>query len=583
MCGISGIVGNPPPEENTIRQMTSLLRHRGPDDFGIWSSDEAHLGHTRLSILDLSDAGHQPMELGDLVMSYNGEIYNYRELRKTLPGPFLSDTDTEVLLQLFRAEGPACLKRLIGMFAFAIWDRRNRRLFAARDRLGIKPLAYRQIPGGLAFASEIKSLLVLGETPIRREAISDFLSYRYIPTPGSAYQGIQKLPPGHSMLWEDGRLEIHHYWEAPEHPEITEEKPALEELGSLLGEVVAEHTLADVPVGVFLSGGVDSAAISSCLEGPRTFTLRTEIRHRDEGDAAAGVARHLNTVHHEEMAGAIELSSAIRILPGLFDEPFSDSGAWASYLISSLARKHVKVALSGEGGDELFLGYKRHGAWQETSGSRVAKILAMLLPPLSDAGRSLQRRALHGFDHYAELASGFTRQQKAYLLPESDQGRDDYWFFRKFWRQDLEAMQRLRWLDIHTYLPEDLLTKLDRVSMAHSLEARPPFLDHRLVEFAMRLSPSLLRQPGGSQGKLLLKKLIVNRLPPGHLEGPKRGFNLPIRSWLRKNPGILKRALDRLADAGYIRRPRFFHAGNEQTLSILLLDQWLHGQNTTAA
>lgn len=575
MCGITGIVGNVPVGRSKIEEMTRLLRHRGPDDFGIWTSENAQLGHSRLAILDLSPAGHQPMELGDHVISYNGEIYNFRELRKAIPGPFRSETDTEVLLHLFRAEGPRCLARLQGMFAFAIWDERNRRLFAARDRLGIKPLAYREFPGGLAFASELKSLLVLGRPPIRRESISDFLSYRYIPSPESAWENIRKLPPAHYLLWEDGRLEIHRYWSPPETPDIHDERRAREELEALLETVVHDHTLADVPVGVFLSGGVDSAAITSCLDSPRTFTLRDEIRRRDEGDAAASVARHLGAQHHEEVAGALNLEEALDTLPGLFDEPFSDSGAWASYLISKLARKHVKVALSGEGGDELFLGYKRHGAWQPGRGSVLAGFLAGIMPPLSDAGRSLQRRAQSGFEHYAELASGFTRRQKEVLLPPTNSGRDDYWFFKKYWREDLEPYQRLRWLDLHTYLPEDLLTKLDRVSMAHSLEARPPFLDHRLVEFAMRLSPSLLRKPRQSPGKLLLRDLIRDRLPPGHLKRAKRGFNLPIRSWLQHRPEFLDSALDRLADAGFIRRPHYFNVGNEQSLAILLLDRWL--------
>ena len=576
MCGIAGIVGEIPAETTAITEMIRLLHHRGPDDSGVLTSEHAQLGHSRLSILDLSSAGHQPMELGDLVITYNGEIYNFRELRRDLPGPFRSDTDTEVLLHLFRQEGPRCLRRLHGMFAFAIWDEKNRRLFAARDRLGIKPLCYREIPGGLAFASELKSLLVLGHPSIRRESISDYLSYRYIPSPESVWEDIRKLEPAHYLLWEAGRLEIHRYWSPPETPDIDDEDLALEQLDELLRKVVREHTLADVPVGVFLSGGVDSAAITTCLDAPRTFTLRDEIGRRDEGDAAAALARHLGCHHSEESAGAPDLDEALETLPGLFDEPFSDSGAWASYLISKLARKQVKVALSGEGGDELFLGYKRHGAWNPDRGSVFAGFLARLTPPLSHSGRSLQRRGQSGFEHYCELASVFTRRQKEILRPRKiTRESDDDWFVKRHWREDLEPYQRLRWLDLHSYLPEDLLTKLDRVSMAHSLEARPPFLDHRIVEFVMRLSPALLRKPGQSPGKLLLRRLIRDRLPPGHLDRRKQGFNLPIRSWLRRRPEILDSALDRLADAGFIRRPKFFQVGNEQSLAILLLDRWM--------
>jgi len=579
MCGITGIVGNPPAGDLEIRKMTELLRHRGPDDRGILITDAAHIGHTRLAILDPTPAGHQPMESNHIVLTYNGEIYNFRQLAKNLSGPLRSSSDTEVLLHLVEKYGERCLGSLIGMFAFAAWDRRLRRLFAARDRLGIKPFFYRVIPGGLAFASEIKSLLVLGRPPIRKEAISDYLSYRYIPCPETIYEGIFKLPPAHYLLWEDGRLEIHRYWSPPERADIIDPIEALEGLDEVFARVIPEHQLADVPVGVFLSGGLDSATIASYLERPRTFTLGSRIHRRDERGAAEAVARHIGARHHEKVAESEGLMDALDILPDLFDEPFSDSGAWAGFLIARLAREDVHVALSGEGGDELFFGYKRHTAWREDSASGMAAFLSHLVPSLTAAGRSLQRRGQSGFDNYGELACGFTRRQKEVLLPPGLGERDDYWFFKNHWREDLEAYQRLRWLDLHTYLPENLLVKLDRVSMAHSLEARPPFLDHRLVEYAMKLSPALFVDGRDSRGKLLFRRLVRDRLPEGHLEKRKRGFNLPIRSWLRKNPSLLSDSLDRLAEGGYIRRPKIFNVGNEQCLSILLLDRWLNGRH----
>ncbi len=577
MCGIAGIVGNPPRDTTIIERMTSLLDHRGPDDRGTWTSSEAHLGHTRLAILDLSAAGHQPMCLDDLVMTYNGEIYNYRELRKTLPGPFASDSDSEVLLHLYREHGPRCVDLLQGMFAFAIWDRRERRLFAARDRLGIKPFNYCQIDGGLAFASELKSLLVLGQPDFEPTAITDYLTYGYIPTPKSIYRGISKLAPGHTLSWHDGKISIERYWHPDTTPLLDSFDEALEGLDELLSTVVPDHVLADVPVGVFLSGGIDSATTTFFLDQPTTFTLTTDVSHRDEGPLARRIAEHFGTRHFEEEAGSIDLNAALDRMPSLFDEPFGDSGAWSSYLVSKLARRHVTVALSGEGGDELFLGYKRHGQWTSMRTTPMTRLLARLIPRLTVTGRSFHRRALEGFDRYAELSSCFTRQQKQALLPHTDPDYDDLWYFRKHWREDLEPLQRLRWLDLNTYLPDDLLTKVDRASMAHALEVRPPLLDHRLVEFSLKLDPCLLRSSDGKTGKLVIRRLMGDRFPPGHLNEPKRGFNLPIRRWARRNPAIFTDALDRLAEAGVIRRPRLVHVGNEQTWSLLVLDRFLHG------
>ncbi len=577
MCGIAGIVGNPPRDTAAIERMTSLLDHRGPDDRGTWTSSEAHLGHTRLAILDLSAAGHQPMCFGDLVMTYNGEIYNYRELRQTLPGPFSSDTDSEVLLHLYHEHGPRCVDLLRGMFAFAIWDRRQRHLFAARDRLGIKPFNYRQIEGGFAFASELKSLLVLGRPDFEPTAITDYLTYGYIPTPKSVYVGISKLAPGHTLSWQDGKTSIERYWHPDAAPSIDTFDEALGGLDELLTTVVPDHVLADVPVGVFLSGGIDSATTTFFLDHPTTFTLATDVPHRNEGPPARRIAKHFGTRHFEEVAGAFDLDAALAGMPSLFDEPFGDSGAWSSYLVSRLARKNVTVALSGEGGDELYLGYKRHGKWTSIHTTALTRLLARLVPKLTVTGRVLHRRALEGFERYAELSSSFTRQQKRALLPHSDPDYDDLWYFRKHWREDLEPLQRIRWLDLNTYLPDDILTKVDRASMAHALEVRPPLLDHRLVEFSLKLDPCLLRSSDGRTGKLVLRRLMQDRFPPGHLNQPKRGFNLPIRRWVRKNPTIFSSALDRLSEAGVIRRPRLINIGHEQTWSLLVLDRFLHG------
>ena len=557
--------------------MTARLHHRGPDDSGVWCSSEAHLGHTRLSILDLSPAGHQPMVFGNQILTYNGEIYNFRQLRSELDGPFTSDGDTEVLLHLYARNGDACVHRLRGMFGFAIWDQRRRRLFAARDRLGIKPLFYRELDGGLAFASEIKALLELGQPPADLAALRDFLTYRYVPPPRTAWSSIRRLPPAHTLTWEDGRLRVDRYWQPPDTVEITNPEEADEALLEVLGEAIPEHTLADVPVGVFLSGGIDSATVASFLDRPRTFTLGQDVRHRDETAAARRLAEHLGTVHHEDLAESVDLETALKSMPDLYDEPFGDSSAWSVWMVSRMARRHVTVALSGEGGDELFCGYQWYSRWPLMRSTAANRFLARVLPPFADAARSAQRHAATGLDRYASFLGLFTPQQKAALLGPrlQDAGDDDLWFYREHWREDLEPLKRLQWADLHGYLPGDILAKVDRASMDHSLEVRPPLLDHRLVELAFRIDGRLLRDVRGNKGKLPIRRIVEPRLPPGHLDHPKRGFNLPIRRWVKRHPGMLDTALDRLAEAGLIRRPRHARFKNEQTWALLVLDRWV--------
>ncbi len=556
--------------------MVDRLHHRGPDDRGTWFSPRAHLGHSRLSILDLSPAGHQPMSHGPLTITYNGEVYNFRKLRQELTGEFVSDCDTEVVLRLYSQDGAAGLDRLRGMFAFAVWDERRQRLFAARDRLGIKPLYYRELDGGLAFASEIKALLELGRPAVDRTALRDYLTYRYIPAPKTVYQGIRELPAGHWLTW-DGKLTIDRWWEPPCGVSVSDMNEATERLDGLLSTIVPDHTMADVPVGVFLSGGIDSTTTAAFVERPQTFTMASEVGHRDEGPVARQVARHLGAEHHELIAGAVDLEAALATQPGLFDQPFGDSASWSTWLVAKLAREHVTVALCGEGGDELFYGYQWYWRWFEKRPHRLAAAAANLLPTFSLAGRSMQRRLATGLDRYADFLGPFTVQQKRALIGDflAEDGYDDLWFFRDHWREDLEPLKRLQWADLHTYLAGDLLTRVDRASMAHSLEMRPPLLDHRLVEFAVSLDSSLLLDRDSGRGKLVVRRLMANRLPKGIFEQPKRGFNLPIRRWAASRPELMHGALDRLAEAGIIRRPRAFGFTNEQTWALLTLDRWM--------
>ncbi len=557
--------------------MIRTLTHRGPDFQDTWQGEGVELGHTRLSILDLSPAGNQPMTLGPLALTYNGEIYNFRELRSELDGPFRSSGDSEVLLHLYARDGDRCVDRLRGMFAFAVWDGTARRLFAARDRLGMKPFYYRLLAdGGFAFASEIKALLELGRPALDPLALRDYLTYKYVPEPKTAYSEIRNLPPGHTLVW-DGELEIERYWNPSTRVEVTDFPEAVHELDRRLREVVPAHTLADVPVAVFLSGGIDSTTVAAHLVEPRTVTLGCDVKRRDEAPIARAVAEHFGTDHHEEIAASIDLDEALEVIPRVFDEPFGDSSSWATYLVSRLARRHAIVALSGEGGDELFCGYQWYSKWLTLQPNAFHRFLARWLPTFTDGARSSQRRSASGLEKYAAFLGPFTAQQKAALLGPAlaADGYDDLWHFRRYWREDLEPLKRMQWADLHTYLPGDLLTKVDRTSMAHSLEVRPPLLDHHLVEWALSLDTRLLRDVEGGRGKLIVRRLMEKRVPPDLFERPKRGFNLPIREWLRRQPHLLASAIDRLDEASIIRRPRYANFTNEQSWTLLSLDRWL--------
>src|SRR5580692_8688891 len=359
MCGIAGIVGSQASAE-LARSMAQRIQHRGPDGEGLWTEPGVALSHRRLAIQDLTDAGRQPMLFGSHVLTYNGELYNHEHLRASLPGPWASSGDTEVLLRLLATEGSACLNRLVGMFAFASWDASSRTLLLARDRLGIKPLYYRLLADGIAFASELKALMLLGAPQIDESAVRDFLFHGYIPAPKTIYRGIHKLPAAHTLKWQAGKVEIERYWNPSTVIVARSAEDTVRELDALLREVVPQHTVSDVPVGVFLSGGIDSALTTYYLDAPRTYTLAFEAGARSEADAARQVAKHLSTEHLEMLAPRSNFAGALDQMPALFDEPFGDSAAWSNYLIAQFARREVTVALSGEGGDEIFCGYPRY-------------------------------------------------------------------------------------------------------------------------------------------------------------------------------------------------------------------------------
>lgn len=573
MCGIVGIIGRE-ASEATAAQMALRLRHRGPDGEGVYQEPGVALAHRRLAILDLSESGRQPMIHGSHVITYNGELYNHAALRAGLPGPWRSTGDTEVLLHLMARDGDAALERLVGMFAFALWDGERRRLLLARDRLGIKPLYYRLLADGIAFASELKALLVLGKPDIDRSAVRDFLLHGYVPAPKTIYHGIAKLPAGHRLVWQDGRTSIERWWHPSSALEPRGEEETLGLLDGWLREVVPQHTLSDVPVGVFLSGGIDSALTTSYLDRPHTFTLGFERRDRSEADAARRVARHLDTRHSEMTAQAADFAAALEAMPTMFDEPFGDSAAWSNHLVAQFAHREVTVALSGEGGDEIFCGYPRYWSRIGERSDWLNRALARTLPPLSRAGQSMQRRAYTDLPGFAAALGGLNPVQvDALLSPEWREADYDYlWFYRQFWRPELPPLARLRWLDLHSDLAEGLLTKVDRTSMANSLEVRPPLLDHRLVEFMLSVDPAMLVDVHRRRGKLLVRKLLEARLPSGHLDRGKSGFGLPVRQWIKSHPRLLQEAVERLIARGVLCRA--VTGEFRRAWHLLVLDRW---------
>jgi asparagine synthase (glutamine-hydrolysing) len=476
------------------------------------------------------------MEFGPFVVVYNGEIYNFRELRAALPGPFHSNSDTEVLLHLYREYGDRCVEKLRGMFALAIWDRDRRRLFAARDHVGLKPFYYAHSPGMFAFASELGAMRPATGSEVDRAAIVDYLTYGYIPAPKSIYRGLHKLPAAHALVLEDGELRTWRYWSAPVESRVRDMRIAVEGLDALLGEVVPSQLVSDVPVGVFLSGGLDSATVACYAGKVRTYTLGFDDPSRSEVHAARSAAAYLGTEHREILATSGDVRTALDTVTQCFGEPFGDDAAWSNYVVSQLARTQVTVALSGDGGDELFGGYGRYWkGWRPHSNYLRAAL-----------GRLLGKRRSTDSGPVPSRAGGTGPPGIDALLHPSlvAPGYDRFWHYRQYWRDDLPPAVALRWLDINTSLPDRMLTKVDRTSMAHSLEVRPPLLDHRIVEFAFSLSPELLVDPAAGHGKLVLRRLMQHRLPPGHLDRKKQGFGLPVERWLAEDPTLIPAASD---------------------------------------
>jgi len=563
MCGIAGRFNFNPAhrvQRQLLRAMTSVLAHRGPDADGHYAADGVGLGHRRLSIIDLS-TGDQPLsnEDGTIWTVFNGEIYNFAELRVELEAcghSFRTHTDTEVIVHAYEEWGERAMTRFRGMFAFALWDGPRRRLLLVRDRLGVKPLYYSLLSSSVVFGSEIKALLEDPEVPQEwsASAIDAYLALQYVPTPQTIYQSIWKLPAGHFLVAEPGRVSVQRYWDLtfPGGGDAAREDEYLEELEHHLTEAVRLRLISDVPLGAFLSGGIDSSLVVAAMT--RTApgrVLTTSVGFSNEAfnelAHARTVARHLKTESYERVVEP-DIADLLPKLAWHLDEPFADSSAVPTYYVSAAARERVTVALSGDGGDELWAGYTRHRVeqselaarrWLGVAGGRLAGWVAGHLPLGLKGVRSMRHLALQPADAYA--------RKHAYGLFDGDRGAalysrdfaltvrdaDPFAGFRRAHAAcaSPDPLDRALYVDVNTYLIDDIMTKVDKMSMAVSLEAREPLLDHKLLEFAATVPTSLKLKDG--RGKHLLRRLLERHVPASIVNRPKQGFAVPVAEWLR--------------------------------------------------
>jgi len=569
MVGIGAAAGF---DESQVERMRCVLSHRGPDDAGRKllpfstpaGPGKVGLGHCRLSIIDLA-GGHQPLANEDetVWIVFNGEIYNFPELRDRLLARghrFRTHCDTETILHLYEERDVECLRELRGMFAFAIWDARKNRLFAARDRVGKKPLVYRAERERILFGSEIKSILQAPDVPreVCTEALHHYLTYGYVPHPLTMFKGISKLPPGHFLLWQDGKAQVQEYWRppfvaAPERPE----REYVEELRALMEESVRLRLISDVPLGAFLSGGMDSSIVVGLMaklsNAPvKTFSIGFEEKRYDELEYARLAARHFKTDHHE----FIVRPNAVEIIAKLvwhYDEPFADSSAIPTYYVSQVTRQHVKVALTGDAGDEGFAGYPRYraaklGQWFDRLPGPARRMLGGRFwgsMPVSVEHRSFRRRARRLFEalnmppreRYVRWCSIFDDARKQALYSDEMRaamaGSLSSAIFDAEYEKvpGLDFLAQTTFVDFMRYMPDDLLAKVDIASMAHGLECRAPFLDQKVMEFVGAL-PTRMKMRGFAQ-KYLLKRAFGEMLPQEIVRRPKMGFGVPIADWFR--------------------------------------------------
>jgi asparagine synthase (glutamine-hydrolysing) len=627
MCGIAGFfnhVSGGPADRRLVESMTAAIRHRGPDEDGFLVEGPLALGMRRLSIIDL-EGGHQPIanEDGTVRIVFNGEIYNHRALRTALEARghrFRTRADTEVIVHGYEEHGDSVVDHLNGMFGFALWDARRRRLLLARDRLGIKPLYWAATPEGLVFGSELKSLLLhpsVGRS-LDGDALRQYLAWEYIPSPRTPFHGVHKLPPATRLVVENGALRTDVYWRLRDAEPIRSEAEAEEGLRAHLERAVRLQMEADVPVGAFLSGGLDSSALVATLcavrGGPvHTFSIGFGEQDFDETPYARQVARALGTVHREEILHP-DCRELLTTVTAFLDEPFADNSILPTYLVSRLARREVKVVLSGDGGDELFAGYDHYKAerllqWYARVPKPARRAVLGLLgsgaerKPSKHGGmrRRLRRleEALAG-PAFLSQARFMVRSAGAVrdgLVAEGVGGDPEAWAepFAAIVRDSpfqTSSLAHQQYLDLGTFLADDILVKTDRASMATSLEARVPYLDHELVEFAFRIPEHMkIRR---LTGKWILRRAFRGRVPAGILRRRKSGFSVPISAWLRNE---LQPAARDLLESGRLRRQGLFRperverllgehaaatADHGRTLWALLMFQMWHDRFATA-
>jgi len=649
MCGIAGYLG---PEDNReamaeiVEGMTRTIVHRGPDDGGLWIEERGRvaLGNRRLAIVDLSPEGHQPMESSDgrYVITYNGEVYNFEELRgelESLGHGFRGHSDTEVILAAVTRWGlEAALRKFVGMFAFALWDRREEQLHLARDRIGKKPLYYGWFGDTFVFGSEPKCLRAhpAFRSEVDRNVLALYMSTSYVPAPHTIYEGVSKLPAGSSMSVGVGSgtsMSAVSYWSARQsavngvaEPLKLSEPDAIDELDRVIRDAVRIRMRADVPLGAFLSGGIDSSTVVAAMQAQahdpvRTFTIGFTQPDMNEAEHAKAVAAYLGTEHTELYVTDADALNVVPRLPAIFDEPLADRSAIPTLLLAELTRRHVTVSLSGDGGDELFGGYQHHhrvntlwrwaNAVPDSARSLLADRLARVRPERWDGmnaalrsilpkrlqdrhpGPAIYRLALamkeQGPESFCRTFLGHWTEAGPLVigarLPALPLTNPDQW-------ADLpDALQRLMFLDFVTYLPDDIMVKVDRATMAVSLEARAPLLDHRLVEFSWRL-PMPMKVRDGT-GKHLLRQVLYRYVPRAVVERPKKGFGAPVGTWLR---GGLREWADslldrtRLVDEGFfcpdpiVRRWAEHRSGERDWSSslwdVLMFQAWLESQRS---
>lgn len=548
MCGIFGHIISDGDKSNSRRALHTLS-HRGPDQWADWQDSNIYLGHQRLSIIDLSEKGRQPMKDGDVVITVNGEIYNFKLLRQELSKKyrFNSDSDSEVLIHGYKEWGiKKLLSKIEGMYAFALYDKRKSKLYLARDRVGIKPLYFSRFDGrAIAWASELKALEMFHsreKLDIDYTAVYDYLTYLYVPAPKTLYINIYKLEPAHFLEVDiaSGDIKNNRYWQLdPYAKRSISLEEAAQKVRDLVGSAVKEQVVSDVPVGYFLSGGLDSSTVvataASLGKKLQTYSIGFDVPEHDETKFAEKVAKKFKTKHVRKIIGVDNVKSSFSKIRYWFDEPFADTSAFPVHLVSSLARKNSTVVLTGDGGDEVFGGYNWYNQFKKGAKKYVrsnSRITTLIKPIL---GKSAKDRMIGlELEYYTTLMGGLTKSDKQdyknkFKIPDS---YDDYWHFRKHYLTDLPLLTRLQYMDFHTYLPGDILTKVDRTSMAVSLECRVPLLSTPLIEYVFSLPENIRYYNNELKG--LMKYSFRDVLPAEILERDKKGFSIPTGKWKSK-------------------------------------------------